>query len=339
MFITTSNWADPIPHVLRDRMEFIHLPGYTDLEKLEIAKRHLIPKQLENHGLTKSQLKIADSAIKIIIDGYTREAGLRNLERSIAAVTRKIARKVATGNTKKHTVEASIIPKLLGPPKFTREVLSRHGLIGVVPALAYTSVGGEILFVEATNMPGKNMLTLTGHLGNVMKESAQAALSFIRSNAEALSLSAATFENREIHIHVPAGATPKDGPSAGITMAVALASLLTKTPVKSCLAMTGEITLRGELLPIGGLKMKLLTAARAGVKIVILPEENRKDIVEIAPEIRKKLKFKFFSEVLPAIRFALDKSAKAKETKKTKPTTKATKATKTKKTTKKKARA
>ena len=307
MFITTANWADPIPPVLQDRMEFISLPGYTDMEKLEIAKRHLIPKQLANHGLTKTQLAITDAAIQNLIDGYTREAGLRNLERSIAAVTRKVARRVAAGNKGKQTIDAKDIARHLGPRKFTREALSRRGHIGVVPALAYTAVGGDILFVEATAMPGKHSLTLTGHLGDVMKESAQAALSFIRSNAPALGLPENALENREIHIHVPSGAVPKDGPSAGITMAVALASLLTQTPVKSCLAMTGEITLRGELLPIGGLKMKLLTAARAGVQTVILPEENRKDIVEIAPEIRRKLKFKFFSEVLSAIKFALDK--------------------------------
>ncbi len=318
MFITTANWADPIPPVLQDRMEFISLPGYTDLEKLQIARRHLIPKQLANHGLSKSVLTINDDAIRSIIDGYTREAGLRNLERSIAAVARKVARRVATGTKGKQSVDEKDIARLLGPRKFTREVLSRTGQIGVVPALAYTAVGGDILFVEATSMPGKQTLTLTGHLGDVMKESAQAAMSFIRSNAEILGVSDAALENREIHIHVPSGAIPKDGPSAGITMAVALASLLTQTPVKSSLAMTGEITLRGELLPIGGLKMKLLTAARAGVETVILPEENRKDIVEISPEIRHKLKLKFFSNVLSAINFALDKSTRKPSPVKTK---------------------
>ena len=307
MFITTANWADPIPHVLRDRMEFLQLPGYTDYEKLAIAKRHLIPKQLENHGLSRNQLQITDAAVKTLIDGYTREAGLRNLERSIASVARKVARHVAGGRKKKDTVDAKDIARLLGPRAFTREILSRQGNIGVVPGLAYTSVGGELLFVEVTSMPGKNNLTLTGHLGDVMKESAQAALSFIRSNADVLGLKADDFENHDIHIHVPAGATPKDGPSAGIAITVALASLLCRRPVKPCLAMTGEITLRGELLPIGGLKMKLLTAARAGVGTVILPEENRKDIVEIPAEIRKKLKFRFFTHVLPAIKFALDK--------------------------------
>jgi ATP-dependent Lon protease len=319
MFITTANWTEPIPHVLLDRMELIQIPGYTDMEKLAIAKRHLIPKQLENHGLTRSHMSFADSGIQMLIDGFTREAGLRNLEREIASVARKIARKVASGNRRKTIVNAKTVPRLLGPRRFTREALRRRAQIGVVPALAYTSAGGEVLFVEATLMSGKSLLTLTGHLGDVMKESAQAALSFVRSNAEELNLTPEIFDNKEMHIHVPAGATPKDGPSAGITMAVALASAFTRRPVKPCLAMTGEITLRGELLPIGGLKGKLLAAVRAGVNTVILPEENRKDIAQIPPEIRKKLRFKFFTDVLPAIRFALDKSAEAASRKGTKP--------------------
>ena len=309
MFITTANWLEPIPAVLRDRMEVIHIPGYTDLEKLEIAKRHLIPKQLENHGLTKTQLNIDDSAIKSVIEGYTREAGLRNLEREIASVTRKVARRVAAGGRKKVKVTEKQIPRMLGPQKFTREVLSRQGQVGVVPGLAYTSVGGELLFIEATSMQGKKpSLTLTGQLGDIMKESAQAALSFIRSNAMELKIDAEKFDTTEVHIHVPAGATPKDGPSAGITMTVALASLYTGRPVKPCLAMTGEITLRGLILPIGGLKEKLLAAYRAGIQTVLLPEENRKDITEIPPEIKKAIKFKFFHEALPAIKYALDKS-------------------------------
>ncbi|MEW5994102.1 MAG: endopeptidase La, partial [Candidatus Zixiibacteriota bacterium] len=313
MFITTANWLEPIPHVLRDRMEVIPIPGYTDLEKLEIAKRHLIPKQLENHGLTCERLELDDSAVKVIIDSYTREAGLRNLEREIAAVARKAARKVASGTKRKLTVTGKDIPKLLGPRRFVREALSRKGQIGVVPGLAYTAVGGELLFVEATLMPGKKELTLTGHLGDVMKESAQAALSFIRSNAADFEVPPEAFENSEIHIHVPSGATPKDGPSAGITMVVALASLLARRPVKPCLAMTGEITLRGQLLPIGGLKEKLLAAYRAGVEAVILPSENRKDTVELPPEIRKGIKLKFFSEALPAVKYALEPAASGKK--------------------------
>jgi len=315
MFITTANWMEPIPHVLRDRMEVIEIPGYTDIEKLQIAKRHLIPKQLENHGLNKGNLAFHDSAIKMLIDGYTREAGLRNLEREIASVSRKVARKVASGSKKKQSLKAEDISKLLGAVRYSREVLSRQGRIGVVPGLAYTSVGGEVIFVEATSMPGKKNLMLTGHLGDVMKESAQAALSFIRSNCEAFKLDPNLFENQEIHIHVPSGATPKDGPSAGITIAVALASLLTQQPVKSCLAMTGEITLRGELLPIGGLKEKMLAAVRLGVKMVILPEDNRKDTGDIPAEIKKKIKMKFFSDALQAIKFALDKPSKEKPAK------------------------
>jgi len=309
MFITTANWAEPVPHVLRDRMEIIPLPGYTDIEKLAIAKRHLIPKQLENHGLTRANLVYSDSGIRTLIESYTREAGLRNLEREIASVARKVARKVATGSKKKVTIEAKSIPRLLGPRKYTREVLSRQGRIGVAPGLAYTSEGGELLFVEATSMPGKNQLLLTGQLGDVMKESAQAALSFIRSNCAEFEMEPSDLEKKDIHIHVPLGATPKDGPSAGITVAVALASLFTKQPVKGCLAMTGEITLRGEMLPIGGLKEKLLAAVRSGVKTVILPDENRKDTVDIPADIRKKLKFKFFTDVLSAIKFALDTPA------------------------------
>jgi ATP-dependent Lon protease len=272
-----------------------------------IARQHLIPKQIENHGLSASEIVLEDSAIQALIDNYTRESGLRNLEREIASLTRKVARKVASGYKGKSTLTKTDVPKLLGPRRFTREVLARHGRIGVVPGLAYTSVGGDVLFIEATVMQGKNSVVLTGHLGNVMKESAQAALSFIRSNAADFGLTPDAFEAKDIHIHVPAGATPKDGPSAGITMAVALASLFLRRPVKARLAMTGEITLRGELLPIGGLKEKLLGAVRAGIQTVILPEENRKDLTEIPADIRKKLEIKYFSDVLAAIKFALDK--------------------------------
>ncbi|MEE8405479.1 MAG: endopeptidase La, partial [candidate division Zixibacteria bacterium] len=226
MFITTANWSEPIPAVLRDRMELINLPGYTDLEKMQISKRHLIPKQLENHGIPKDKIEFKDSSIKEIIDGYTREAGLRNLEREIASVIRKIARRIATGFKGKSSLNEKSICKLLGPRRFTREVLSRKNKVGVVPGLAYTSAGGEILFVEVTSMSGEEKLILTGQLGSVMKESAMAALSFLRSTKEELGISEEAFVKRIFHIHVPAGATPKDGPSAGITMAVSLASLL-----------------------------------------------------------------------------------------------------------------
>ncbi len=315
MFITTANWMEPIPAVLRDRMEIINLPGYTDIEKLAIARRHLIPKQLENHGLSTTNVAIEDSGVKTIIDGYTREAGLRNLEREIASVIRKAARRVASGYKKKVTIGAKEIPKMLGPTKFIREGLSRQASVGVVPGLAYTAVGGELLFIESTTMPGKSNLMLTGHLGDIMKESAQAALSFIRSNHDDLNIPADKFENTDIHIHVPSGATPKDGPSAGITMLVSLASLLTQRPPRPCLAMTGEITLRGQLLPIGGLKEKLLAAYRAGIDTVILPEENRKDAVDLPAEIKKNIKLKFFSEVLPAVKFALNGNDRTNKTK------------------------
>ena len=309
MFITTANWLEPIPAVLLDRMEVITIPGYTDIEKLAIAKRHLIPKQLDNHGLNKSHLNIDDSAIKLLVDGYTREAGLRNLEREIASVARKVARKVATGSSRKLEVDSKEIGRLLGPRRFTREVIKRQGRAGVVPGLAYTSVGGEVLFIEATSMSGKNSLMLTGHLGNVMKESAQAALSFIRSNCKELNIKRECFDNMDVHIHVPSGATPKDGPSAGITMAVALASLFSGRPVKPGLAMTGEITLRGELLAIGGLKEKLLGALRAGVKTVLLPEDNRKDTADLPAEVKKNLTMRYFSDMMAAIKFALDGGA------------------------------
>lgn len=334
MFITTANWLDPISHVLRDRMEIIRISGYTDTEKLAIAKQYLIPKQLENHGLKRSQVAVSDSAIKLLIDGYTREAGLRNIEREIAGVYRKCARKVASGLRKKINVTDKEIPKLIGPRKFTREVLSRHQRVGVVPGLAYTAFGGELLFVEATAMSGKGTMTLTGQLGDIMKESARAALSFIRSNTADLRIDPDLFERTDLHIHVPAGATPKDGPSAGITMAVGMASLLTNRPVKTCLAMTGEITLRGDLLPIGGLKEKLLAAARAGVETVIAPEANRKDLVDVPKEIRSKLKVVFFDDVMAAIHYSLDKISGNKKpvVKKTKKKTKSLKSKKTLKT-------
>ncbi len=311
MFITTANLLDPIPPVLRDRMEIIRIPGYTDMEKLEIAKRHLLPKQLDNHGITEKSLRIEDSGILELINGYTRESGLRNLEREIAAVCRKTARKIAAGSKRKYVVKKDDVKKYLGPQRFSREIVSKTGRIGVVPGLAWTSVGGEILYIEATLMKGKKGLTLTGHLGDVMKESAMAALSYVRSNCDSIGVLPDIYEEHEIHIHVPSGAAPKDGPSAGITMATALASILSRRPVKPQLAMTGEITLRGDILPIGGLKEKLLAAYRAGIKTVILPKENKKDMIEVPAEIKKGVKFKFVSEVGEVIKTALDKKPDA----------------------------
>jgi len=306
-FITTANILDTIPPVLRDRMEVITIPGYTDLEKVQIARRYLVPRELDNHGLKPSQLDIKDPALKRITNEYTRESGLRNLDREIATVCRKVARKVAEGAKKKVTVSKAQVPEYLGPPRFLRESAERTGKIGVTAGLAWTQTGGEVLFIEATKMAGKKHLTLTGHLGQVMKESVRAALSYIRSNAKRLGIDEETFENTDIHVHVPAGAVPKDGPSAGITMAVAIASLLTDRPPKPRLAMTGEITLRGNVLPIGGLKAKLLAAYRAGMKTVILPERNEKDVDEIPDELKENLELKFVKTVDEVLDAAFEK--------------------------------
>lgn len=306
MFITTANLLDPIPPVLRDRMEIIRIPGYTDLEKLEIAKRHLIPKQLDNHGISKSRLDLKDSAILKMVNGYTRESGLRNLEREIAGVCRKVARKIAAGSSTSFSISDRNLRNYLGPEKFSGSVLSRSGEVGVVPGLAWTSTGGEILYIEATAMHGKKNLILTGSLGEVMKESAMAALSYVRSNCEKIGFDSKACDDREIHIHVPAGATPKDGPSAGVTIATALASLLSHRKVKPYLAMTGEITLRGEVMKIGGLKEKLLAAYRAGIKTVIVPKDNKNDLIEIPKEIKKGLKFIYAGRASEVLKHALE---------------------------------
>jgi ATP-dependent Lon protease len=291
MFITTANILETIPAVLLDRMEVITLPGYTDLEKLSIARKFLIPRNLDDHGLKVKNLTMSDSAIKKIISDYTRESGLRNLTREIGTICRKVARKVASLEAESVKVSPQLVEEFLGPAKFYREVAETSPRVGVVPALAWTSSGGEILFVEATAMPGKKELTLTGQLGEVMKESVLTALSYLRSIAPRLDLDPDYFAKHDFHLHVPAGATPKDGPSAGITMFTALASLATCKPVKPLLAMTGEITLRGEVLPIGGLKQKALAAYRAGIKTVIFPKKNEKDLVEIPKEISQSVQF------------------------------------------------
>lgn len=310
MFITTANILDPIPPVLRDRMEVIRLPGYTDLEKSEIVTRHLLPKQLDNHGLKSKHVAFRQDAIRLIIDKYTREAGLRNLERELASVCRKVATKVVGGARKKAIIDAARIPKFLGPHRYTSWAKFSRDRIGEVAGLAWTAYGGEVLKVEATAMPGKKTLTLTGHLGQVMKESVQAAQSFIRTISQELKINQSFFDSNEIHIHVPSGATPKDGPSAGVAMAVALASLATGRAVKDKMAMTGEITLRGQVLPIGGLKEKILAAYRYGIKTVLLPKENKKDLVEIPPELKKAMKFKFFENAEEFIKFALEPKKK-----------------------------
>lgn len=303
MFIMTANMADPIPGPLRDRMETIYLPGYTEEEKLQITKKYIISRQLKEHGLTRKNMGLPDATLKKIISEYTREAGLRNLEREIASLCRKVARKVAEGETKKTTISAKNLPKYLGPPVYLPDMEKELNVVGLATGLAWTPVGGEILSIEAIIMPGRGQLTLTGHLGDVMKESAQAAVSYARSRAEALGLDT-DFKTIDIHIHVPSGAIPKDGPSAGITMAAALISALTKKPIKNGIAMTGEITLRGRVLPIGGLKEKSLAALRAKTRTIIIPAMNEKDLVEIPEDVRERLTFipvKHMDDVVEAI--------------------------------------
>ncbi|WP_333653060.1 endopeptidase La [Dissulfurispira sp.] len=291
MFITTGNLADTIPGPLRDRMEILYLSGYTEEEKLEIAKKYLIPKQLEEHGITSKILKLSDSAISQIISHYTREAGVRNLEREIANLCRKVAKQVAEGKAKKFNITAGNVQKYLGVPKYLPEEEMKKDEVGVSTGLAWTEAGGDVIYVEATTMKGKGSLTLTGQLGDVMKESAQAALSYVRSRAKQLNISENTFSKVDLHIHVPAGAIPKDGPSAGITMATAIASALTGKTVRKDVAMTGEVTLRGRVLPIGGLKEKTLAAKRMGIKTVIIPHRNKKDLEDLPKYVKKGMNF------------------------------------------------
>ena len=291
MFITTANLLDPIPPPLRDRMEVLELVGYTEEEKLGIAFSHLIPRQLEAHGLTAAQLEISPMAIRSIIASYTREAGLRNLEREIAALCRGAAREIAEGSRNYVAIGEGEVPAYLGPPKFFREAALDHPEPGVATGLAWTPTGGDILFIEVLRMPGSGNLKLTGQLGEVMKESATAALSYIRARAPFLGIEEDFFEKSDLHIHVPAGAIPKDGPSAGLAMLCALVSLLSARPLKKDLAMTGEITLRGHVLPVGGIKNKVLAAHRAGIREIILPAQNQVDLEEIPPSVRQELSF------------------------------------------------
>ncbi len=305
MFICTANVADTIPGPLRDRMELIELPGYTDEDKKEIAKRYLVPRQLQQNGLGPEQFAISDEALLRIIREYTREAGCRNLEREIGAVVRRAAVDIAEGKCSRVEIGAEQIPDILGPPKYENEVKMRTALPGVATGLAWTPFGGEILFVEATRVPGKGQLILTGHLGDVMKESAQAALTLVKARAERLGLDPEMFANIDIHLHVPAGAVPKDGPSAGIAMFVAIASLLTGRKVRADVAMTGEISLRGLVLPVGGIKEKLLAAERAGIETVLLPARNRKDLPEVPESARSRLHFAWLETVDDALEQAL----------------------------------
>jgi ATP-dependent Lon protease len=308
MFIATANTLDTVPPALQDRMEVIQLSGYTTDEKLHIAKRYLVPRQIEQNGLKRSQIAFADSALRAISEEYTREAGVRNLEREIGAVCRKLAREVAEGKAKsKVNVSAKRARELLGRRRVFAEQRRRTKDPGVATGLAWTPVGGEVLFVEATSMPGSGKLTITGQLGDVMKESAQAALSYVRNNMSTLApeLPEDWFAEHDIHVHVPAGAVPKDGPSAGVPMATALSSLVSGRPVSSEVAMTGEITLTGQVLPVGGLKEKSLAAERAGIKRVIVPARNEGEIAEIPEHERKELEFVYVDRIEKALEAAL----------------------------------
>jgi ATP-dependent Lon protease len=312
MFIATANYQDPIPPALRDRMEILEFSGYIEDEKIQIAKRHLIPKQIEENGLTPEEVVFDTSAIKELIRSYTREAGVRNLEREIANVLRKVARERVEADVKQVRLTKKKINIYLGAPRYYSEIAERATKPGVVTGLAWTAAGGDILFVEASKMKGKGQLTLTGQLGDVMKESATAALSYVRSHTDILGIPDDFHEKTDIHVHVPAGAIPKDGPSAGVSMFTALVSLLTGFPVREGTAMTGEITLRGNVLPVGGVKEKVTAAHRAGIKNVILPNHNRKDLEEIPDHIKKDLKFYFAKEMMDVIDVALPQIKKQK---------------------------
>lgn len=306
MFIGTANYTEPIPPALFDRMEVIELPGYTETEKLSIAKRYLVPRQLKEHGLKKTQLTVKDEAIRAAINSYTREAGVRNLERHIASICRALATQIARGTKRRATVAAKDLAAILGPARHESELALRTGIPGVATAMAYTPVGGELLFIESAAMPGKGQLQLTGHIGDVMKESAQAAFSLVKANAKRLGLDEDQFGKTDYHIHVPAGAIPKDGPSAGVAMFTSLISLLLQKPARPEIAMTGEITLRGLVMPIGGLKEKVLAAKQAGIKTIVLPARNKKDVPEIPKEARKGLEFVFVQNVDEVLKAVLD---------------------------------
>jgi len=310
LFIATANTMDPVPGPLRDRMEVIEIPGYTNSDKLDIARRFLVPRQLEANGVPVKKVKILDQALNWIIEGYTREAGVRSLERNIGAIARNLAAAIVEGKTDRAVITRERVGEILGPRKFDPELASRTSVPGVATGMAYTPAGGEILFIEATRMPGKGQITLTGQIGEIMKESATAAYSLIRSRSKSLGIDPKLVAESDIHIHVPQGAVPKDGPSAGVAMFTALASLMLNRPVHHDVAMTGEITLRGLVLPIGGLKEKTLAAKRAGIKQVIVPKRNERDMVEIPEEVRKSLKFHFVENIDQVLKLALNGSAR-----------------------------
>jgi ATP-dependent Lon protease len=312
MFITTANLLDPIQPAFRDRMEILHLPGYTEEEKLQIALRHLVPKQIEENALSGKYISFTKGAIQKIISVYTREAGVRNLEREIASVCRKVARKVAEGREKLSRITSHNIERYLGPPKIFRDQLLKEDRIGVTTGLAWTAAGGEILFVESIKMKGKGQLSLTGSLGDVMKESAQAALSYARAHTKELGINMQIFSQNDFHIHIPEGAIPKDGPSAGVTIATSLISVCTNRKVKRDVAMTGEITLRGNVLPVGGIKEKVLAAQRAGVKKMILPAACKKDLIDIPKKVKSEMEFIFVDEIGEVIAHALSKPVRTR---------------------------
>jgi ATP-dependent Lon protease len=308
LFITTANVLDTVPAALRDRMEIIELAGYTEEEKIRIARKHLVPKQVHDHGLTEDQIVWTDAALRLLARGYTREAGLRNLEREIAAISRKVAKRRVEGHAEPVEVTEEVVGSLLGAPRYQQEEIEERTRVpGVSVGLAWTPSGGDILFIEATRMKGSKTLTLTGQLGEVMKESAQAALSWARSHASELGIRSDYWDTSDIHVHVPAGAIPKDGPSAGVTMVTALVSLMTQRPVRPHLAMTGEVTLSGRVLPVGGIKEKVLAAKRAGVTTVILPHRNEKHLLEEVPrEAREGMIFHLVDSVDQALDLALE---------------------------------
>ena len=305
MFIATANYQDAIPPALRDRMEILDFSGYIEDEKLQIAKKHILPKQVAENGLDSEQVSFDPSSIKELVRSYTREAGVRNLEREIANVLRKVARDLVEQKSKSIKITKKKVGDYLGAPRFFSELAERSTKPGVVTGLAWTAAGGDILFVESTKMSGKGKLTLTGQLGDVMKESATAALTFVRANARSFEIDANFNENSDIHVHVPAGAIPKDGPSAGVSMVTSLVSLMTSIPVKEKIAMTGEITLRGNVLPIGGVKEKVTAAHRSGIKEVILPDQNRKDLEDVPKHVAKDLEIHFAKEIKDVLRLAI----------------------------------
>jgi len=305
LFICTANTVETIPPPLLDRMEVLNLSGYTEEEKLHIARRYLLPKQIRANGLFENELVVDDEALKRVIQDYTREAGVRSLERELSAIARKAARQLTEGTKPPIRVNAEKLPELLGRRRFYNELAERIDRPGIATGLAWTPAGGEVLFVEVAMIPGRDQLILTGMLGDVMRESAQAALSFVRSSAAKLGIDSKVFEGKSIHVHVPAGAIPKDGPSAGVTMVAAIASLAKSTPVRNDLAMTGEITLRGKVLPVGGIREKVLAAYRAGVKKVILPHRNRDALEDVPEEIRKTIQFTFAESAEQVIEVAL----------------------------------